>query len=152
MTRRCSWSGASCRDGRWWQPNTQITRCWANGYEVIPVPWYWGDISNVWTGAIALSRWHWWSLSAETAGGHTGAVTGATRTCNATPECSALKTMPVVGAPRHDRVRGQETLWWITVYPWFVTDVIVKMLLPSQLSKPESGPVLCCLNDRMRWR
>jgi hypothetical protein len=39
---------------------------------------------------------------------HTGAVTGATRTCNATPECSALKTMPVVGAPRHDRVRGKK--------------------------------------------
>jgi hypothetical protein len=32
-------------------------------------------------------------------------------TCNATPECSTLKTTPVIGAPRHDRVRGQETPW-----------------------------------------
>jgi hypothetical protein len=37
---------------------------------------------------------------------HTGAVTGATRTI---PECSALKTTPVVAAPRHDRVMGEET-------------------------------------------
>jgi hypothetical protein len=39
---------------------------------------------------------------------HIGAVTGATRTCEATPECNALKMTPVVGAPRHDRVSGRK--------------------------------------------
>jgi hypothetical protein len=36
-----------------------------------------------------------------------GAVTSATRPSNATPERSALKTTPVIGAPRHDRARGR---------------------------------------------
>jgi hypothetical protein len=35
-----------------------------------------------------------------------GAVSGASRTGNAAPECTALKTTRVVGAPRHDRVRA----------------------------------------------
>ncbi|KAH0822097.1 hypothetical protein GEV33_000694 [Tenebrio molitor] len=36
-----------------------------------------------------------------------GAITGATRTSNAIPERSALKTTPVVRAPHHDRARGR---------------------------------------------
>jgi hypothetical protein len=32
-----------------------------------------------------------------------GAITGAARPSNATPECSALKTTPVVRAPHHVR-------------------------------------------------
>jgi hypothetical protein len=59
---------------------------------------------------------------------HTESVTGATRTCNATPKCGAQKTMPVVGAPRHDRVWGKK--------PPGECEQSTAALRPTQLERP----------------
>jgi hypothetical protein len=153
MTRLGRWLDASCRDGRWWQPNATDHTWFIKGWEVTPTLLYWGstvsygrELSRPHTGRGGLLLWR------PRAGRAAQTAHGATRPSNATPERSALKTTPVIGAPRHDRARGRNPPGWVTVWPWLVTDmsgVIVYMFVPSHWA---NGPVLYRLNDWMRWR
>ncbi|KAH0814744.1 hypothetical protein GEV33_008048 [Tenebrio molitor] len=60
-----------------------------------------------------------------------GAITGATRPSNATPERSALKTTPVIGAPRHDRARGRNPPAPLSIYYHLPSAPILTVPIPN---------------------
>jgi hypothetical protein len=67
------------------------------------IVWKWVVGSHAGRGGLLL----WRPRAGRASQTAHGAVTGTTRTSNAIPERSALKTTPVVRAPHHDRARGR---------------------------------------------